>query len=297
MAHLEEGCSDEMTSENRFEPRAISGAHSEPRFQLSAKYLWILIVYGIPAMAVLSIIMTEIRSLTDNFIIEEIADRFILNNETSIPTLLSYFLMFTAAQLSILVFLSQQRNQRALFNLYWLLIALFFLVLAYDEVAQIHEKIPPPISKQRFKDHGWVFAGAVVALLLAICFIPFFRRGPKPLAKQLFWGAAIFLFGAIVIEAMSGLYADLVKKDRIYSLITVLEESVELLGIAYLNAVLVEHLGKQRFVLDFVRGDEHRLAVSGTDTQRELRYPENRNERDDRPNLPASAARSSAQEN
>lgn len=251
-----------------------SSALNEPRIQLSAKYLWVLIIFGIPAMAVLSVIMMEIKSLTDNDLIEEIADRFILNNETSFPTLLSYLLMFTASQLSLLVFFTQQKKQRALFNLYWLLIALFFLVLAYDEVAQVHEKIPPPIAKQRFKDHGWVFAGAAVALTLAICFIPFFRKGPQPLVRQLFWGAAIFLSGAIVIEAIGGAYADFVTKDRIYGLIAVLEESVELLGIAYLNAVLVEHLGRLSFVLSFVRGGEHWLAAPESETRQKARFPE-----------------------
>ncbi|WIY27729.1 hypothetical protein [Parasedimentitalea psychrophila] len=231
--------------------RQLPAAPDEIRLTLSSQYLWKFILYGIPAMAVLSVLMTLVKTRSDNFVIVEIADRFILNNEASIPTVLSFLLMLTAAQLAFLAFVSVQKHHKTALNLYWLAAGLILIALAYDEAAQVHETIKAVVMREVFQNHGWIFVAMPVVLTVAVFFVPFLRSLPPRLAKQLIIAIAIFLSGAIVIEGIGGLYNFQMGKDLIYRSITVLEESVELVGISYLNIVLLEHAARQRISLRF----------------------------------------------
>ncbi len=223
----------------------------ETEFPLSSKYLWLLIYYGIPAMAVISIVMTEVKARSQNTILIEIGDRFILNNELSIPTVLSFLLMVMAAQLAALTFFACQKNKKSALNLNWLLASAALVVMAFDEVAQLHERVPAPVFREYFLDHGWIFAGLMLLGALAIFCIPFMLSLPRYLVKQLFTAFAIFFFGAIVLEGIGGFYATRAGKDAFYYFMTTLEESAELVGITYLNVVLIEYVSKLRLVLRF----------------------------------------------
>lgn len=231
-------------------------APDEMKLTLSSQYLWQFILYCIPALAVLSVLMAEVKSRSDSFVIIEIADRFILNNEASIPTVLSFLLMLTASQLAFLAFVSAQKHHKTALNLYWLVAGLILIALAYDEAAQVHESIKAVLFREVFQNHGWIFVAMPVVLTVAVFFVPFLRALPPRLAKQLILAMAIFLSGAIVIEGIGGVYSFQMGKDLIYRCITVLEESVELVGISYLNIVLLEHAARQRISLRFCTADE-----------------------------------------
>ncbi|WP_170388020.1 hypothetical protein [Ruegeria atlantica] len=218
---------------------------------LSSRYLRWFCRYGVFILAALSVIMTWVKSESSNRAVIEIADRFILNNETSIPTVISFLLMVTAAQLATLIFIFQRRQQRSWLNLYWLLAALVLILLAYDEIAQVHESIPPPVFREVFLHHGWIFAGISVVSILLVMFVPFLRSLPSPLARKMLTAGAIFLFGAVVIEGVSGLYSTKMSKDFIYDLLTVLEESCELFGICFLNIALLDFIAGHNLVLRF----------------------------------------------
>lgn len=233
----------------------MAAAPDQITLTLSSHYLWHFILYGIPAMAVLSVLMTLVKGRSDNFVIVEIADRFILNNEASIPTVLSFLLMLTASQLAFLAFVSAQKHHKTALNLYWLVAGLILIALAYDEAAQVHESIKAVLLREVFQNHGWIFVAMPVVLTVAVFFVPFLRALPRRLAKQLFVAMAIFLFGAIVIEGIGGLYSFQMGKGLVYNGFMVLEESVELVGISYLNIVLLEHAARQRISLRFCGPD------------------------------------------
>lgn len=236
-------------------PAALK-APKEVTFTLSARWLRSFIFYVIPTLAVLSVLMTIVKMRSESTVIVEIADRFIFNVEASLPTVLSFVLMVTASQLCVLIFFSWRAIQRKSLNTYWLVLSVIMIALAYDETAQFHEKLPSPIFGDVLGSHGWIVIGITVLLVLAVLFVPFLLAIPRHLAKRLLLAAAIFLLGAIVIEGIGGLYAFRMGRNFVYRIITVLEESVELVGMSYLNFVLLEHVARQRLVLRFSDGGE-----------------------------------------
>ncbi|MGR3632190.1 MAG: hypothetical protein ACU0A8_08750 [Limimaricola soesokkakensis] len=232
--------------------------HSEPdehpkacALRLSPRWIRYFIVFGIPALALLSVAMSAIKVEGGNFIVNELADRFILNNEFSIPTLISIVLMFVASQLCALNYLYYRRLRRTPINTYWVLSSLILLAMAYDESAQIHESLRWSLFGNILNGQSWIFVGVPIVVVLGLLSIPFLISPPRRLKVELLKGATIFVFGALVIEGVGGLYKVGFGMDFVYVLISVAEEATELTGISYVNLALLNHAAQKGISVTF----------------------------------------------
>jgi uncharacterized BrkB/YihY/UPF0761 family membrane protein len=127
------------------------------------------------------------------------------------------------------------------------MMAVVFLFLSLDEVAQIHEKFGWLLPEQ-FDDlpiNTWIIIGVPIAAAVGIVFMPFLRRLPRRVLLGIVLSAAVFLTGAVVAETMSGMvyYTSwrITFPGFTWARITVAEEWLEMLGVILLIATLRGH--------------------------------------------------------
>lgn len=118
---------------------------------------------------------------------------------------------------------------------YWLLAGVA-LVLSIDEAIALHEEVLGEVGDQLVDGGGllhftWVVPGLVLAVVVGIAVLRASAALPAPVRRGLVLGGAVFLAGALGVEAISGAVFDARGHDRLYLLATTVEEGLELAGV------------------------------------------------------------------
>lgn len=129
----------------------------------------------------------------------------------------------------------------------WTLLALLFVYLSADEASAIHELSVKPLRSALGATgilyYPWVLVGALAVLLGAAGSRNFLAQLPRPTRRACILGAAVFVGGALGVEALSGLYAEAHGRDNLgYGLITTVEEGLEMIGVLIVLRGLLAHL-------------------------------------------------------
>lgn len=174
---------------------------------------------------------------------------FDLAAEANLPTWYQGLALFTTAMLLALVALASFL-QRLLFHAaYWLMLALGFLFLSFDELTQVHEALVKPVRRLMDIDGGlltigWVVPGAIAVGLVFVGFIPFLRSLPRATAIRFFVAGAIYVGGAIVLEAIG--HATLPEDGErtfFFKMLAMFEEVAEKAGVAFFLYAILLYLG------------------------------------------------------
>ena len=198
-----------------------------------------------------------------------------VDNEQTLPTLYSTAILFCCAGLAAVVgWAITPVDDRAA----WRTLAVIMAVAGFDEYAAIHERAIDPLRDQLAITSGplyyaWIVPGALVVVVLAMLFSGFLRRLPADTRYWFLVGGALFVFGAIGLEALAAGYVtgslevvtpgsdpNTARTDLVYAAITTVEETLEMVGAAvFLTAVVAHienHLGRRlSFGLPAVRPD------------------------------------------
>ena len=176
---------------------------------------------------------------------------FNVSQEQNIPTLFSVLLLITCSiLLSLTLYL--QHKQKAGLNMYWATLAIGFAFMAIDEFTELHENIgllfKPLIGSYShgFLYYSWVMPATALMIFLAVFYSSFLFKLPKTTRINFIIAAATYLTGLIGIEMLGGNYHELHGAGNfIYSLITTLEESLEMLGLILFIRALLDYLSTQ----------------------------------------------------
>lgn len=159
---------------------------------------------------------------------------FYMDSEMNLPT-------FYAAGLSILIGLSlffiawtAARNGKP-DRMYWIFLGLLFLFLPFDEIFSLHEMLTAPVQDRIYAVGvlywPWFLPLLPVLAVLFLTYLRFLLRLPRRTFVLLMVSAALFLGGAIVIEALGAAFADEYGLGNFpYALIATVEEATELTG-------------------------------------------------------------------
>ncbi len=169
-----------------------------------------------------------------------------VDNEYSLPTYFSAsLLLFASLLLAIISIL--KKNSRAPYALQWAILSFGFLYLAFDEATAIHEMLIRPMKEllggyaRGIFHFAWVIPGIAIILIFALMFLKFFFHLPSRTKLLVLVAATLFIGGAVGVELIGGSYRSLYGKSfsLLYSMITTLEESLEMVGvIVFLYALL-----------------------------------------------------------
>lgn len=173
---------------------------------------------------------------------------FNVNYEQNIPTLFSVILLLISGAL-LGVICCLHRKQHSEVSVYWGILSLGFIYMSIDEFAVLHEKLSNHITPL-IEDyaHGvlrfsWIIPAAILLLFLGLFFFKFLFSLPKTTRVNFITSGTIYLAGAIGMELPGAYYSALHGLENLtYSLITTLEESLEMLGLILFISALLDYL-------------------------------------------------------
>jgi hypothetical protein len=195
---------------------------------------------------------------------------FDLDSEQNIPTWYSVLQLAGCAGVLALIWTAKRRARETGAH-YWAVLGAGFLFMSLDELGELHERLMGPISRMVNADgqiHDksiWLLAAAPVVVLIGLYFVPFLRSIPHRHRIRFLAAGVIFLLGAMVFERVDDLYwvANGNRQDLTWSMLTTLEDSCEMFGVALFLFSLVRYVEETAGAIRFQLG-ESRAARSVT---------------------------------
>jgi hypothetical protein len=178
---------------------------------------------------------------------------FDFNEEQNIPTFYSATAMLFAASLIAIIAAAQWRF-RARDYLYWSLLFVIFLVLAFDELFQLHERLTRPtratlgLSDSTY--FAWTLPMGVLTIAIAALFLRFVLRLPSRIRNLFCLAGGMYVLGAIGMEVVGG---TLDRNPRFLGrvLVNTLEELLEMVAIVVLIRAVLLYLDHLSVTLRF----------------------------------------------
>lgn len=179
---------------------------------------------------------------TDNRVLNDIVNRFNLDEELSFPTWVSSVMAFIVAGLAWIVGKNQKQSKQ---RLIWYLISSVAMFISIDEVAALHELLLQGLhilahfgEKQSLLANAWLLIAPVIIIGFIVGVRLMNKNLPADTFKRLVVALLVYLLGALVVEYAS---IPLNKSSIIYNLVAVvIEESLELLGVwLVIRAILI----------------------------------------------------------
>lgn len=161
---------------------------------------------------------------------------FDVNSESNLPTWYSASLLLAAAVGTGLVAVLVARAGGRDAGRWWLLAGILAL-LSLDEASALHERLGGPaedlLGSTGVGPFVWVLPAGVLALVAGLSFLGFLGRLPAPVRRHLLGAGALFLTGAVLLEAVSGLVLEAAGDRAAYLLVTAAEEGTEMAAAAW----------------------------------------------------------------
>lgn len=156
-----------------------------------------------------------------------------INFEANLPTFFSALILVFATILLAIIAACHKKNgtpHRA-----WAGLAAVILFLGIDEATEIHEKVGqlvPYLLKLPSVYFAWVLPYAILTLIFAVVFFRFVQNLPPKTRLLLMTSGAIYVFGALFLEILVGVFVETVGISTVVAMIIgTLEESLEMLGV------------------------------------------------------------------
>jgi hypothetical protein len=184
--------------------------------------------------------------LPNFFLRDRLAGLFYLDTERNIPSLYSAStLLFCSILLATIAYAKKVAGKRDV--PYWGALSIIFLFLTWDEAVSLHEKLIDPLrsmlNTSGFFHFAWVIPGSIFVILCLLGFWGLLSVLPAKIRRLFLTAGAVYVGGALGIEMINGYYASLYGEQNIgYALLTTLEESCEMLGIAIFIYALLSYM-------------------------------------------------------
>lgn len=173
---------------------------------------------------------------------------FDFNQEANIPSFFSSLMLLTASLLLFLIYRIERKEGRK--SLGWLGLALIFIFLTLDEATQIHEFLIGFFRKNfgfsGYLYYAWIVPYTMVLLLLAVVYVPFFRRLKQSMFFIMMVSGAIFISGSVGMEMLGG---DTIENEGFglrYMVFYSIEETLEMIGVSLFIFGLLRFLSRKK---------------------------------------------------
>jgi hypothetical protein len=171
--------------------------------------------------------------------------------ELNVPAFYSATLMLFASALLAYIW-SNARARRDNRSYMWAVLAVGFLVMAFDELVSAHERLIEPMreiiggGRLGILYFPWVVPAFVLLIALAVFFRRFILDLPPRMQLLTGIGGIMFLTGAVGFELLEGYHVERASKETLqYFLLTTGEEFLEMTGVIVFIKALLEHLAAE----------------------------------------------------
>jgi hypothetical protein len=173
----------------------------------------------------------------------ELSNRFDLDDEASIPTWVSQFMLSFAAILAFVLARMSDGQRR----LAWYFVSMIVILASMDEVARLHELAVQSIHVKYFGAAGttiiknaWLIIVPFVVTAAGFAIFVLAKYLPKKTLKILMTATILYLTGAIGVEIIS---SGMNPNSWTYTtLVTAVEEGLELIGTAVLVFCIADYM-------------------------------------------------------
>jgi hypothetical protein len=211
------------------------------------------------------LVLADIGSQLSLLMFDNDLQKFDVELENNIPTWFSSTILLIGALLfSLIAALKWSGKDR--FALQWTGLAVMLFLMSADETASIHEmfnmKALPMVN---IDPDLWIVIAAPALLGIGALYFRFFMHLPARTRNLMLLAAGIYFFGALGFETIA--INDVVQVlyrgyNAIYSLLTLIEETMEMVGVALLIYTLLGYIGRE-FRLVRVEVDAAEPLVEG----------------------------------
>lgn len=182
-----------------------------------------------------------------------------LDIENNLPSFYSAMAIELCAILLCIIFL-HKKQQQAKGCWQWLVLAIIFAFLGFDETAQIHEEIgdffTTMVNASGILYFPWVVPYGIAVSIIGLAYLPWLLRLPRNTQIRFIIAGTLFLSGAIAMEMVSASYADLYDvSDWRYSITYTIEETLEMTGIILFIRALLLYIGESMRSVTIIVGD------------------------------------------
>jgi hypothetical protein len=173
---------------------------------------------------------------------------FSLDKEANVPSWFSSGLLLTAAAALALVALDALARH-APWRRHWAGLSLVFVALSLDETAELHERTGSWL-RDHLGLHGPLHYGGVVpalalALVVGITYVRFLRALPRATRLGILGAAAVYISGAVGVEAMTGWWAESHgSRSTALLVVSTIEENLELVGTTLFILVVLAYFAR-----------------------------------------------------
>ena len=172
---------------------------------------------------------------------------FNLDAESTVPSWYSSSALLAAA--GLLGLIARAERERASRDWrHWAGLAIIFVVLSLDETASVHELAIRPLQLALRPGgplaFGWVIPGAAFVALVGAIYLGFMLRLPPPTRRRFLLAGGLFVGGALGFEMVGGALYTAYGMGLETALASIVEETLEMVGIVVFIHALLGHLGR-----------------------------------------------------
>lgn len=185
---------------------------------------------------------------------------FDLNAEGNVSAYFSVLLLVTAGLL-LAVVASAERRRRVSPAWPWVVLAVGFLFMGFDEGFRVHERLIGPMRRLLGREelgiffYAWVIPAIGLVLLLIPVFLRFLLRLPRATAIRFLAAGGLYLGGAIGMELLGGMHAEVHGRENgTFAALAAVEESLEIAGVIVFIRAILHYLADEGFSLRVVGG-------------------------------------------
>jgi len=220
-----------------------------PLFSISPRIVTKILILAVLGFTIAGILSNFIEYFVGHESIvgtETFVELFDLGGEGNIPTWYATITLLLCSFLLATIFLAKKRQGDSHVT-HWMALSIIFLYISIDEAGEIHEKLTYPL-RTAFHTSGFLYYPAVIPgiaflLIFVIAYRRFLAGLPLKTRRQFLLAGAVFVGGAIGVEMLGASYISVHGGHNLtYSMITVVEEFLEMLGVIVFIRALVMYL-------------------------------------------------------
>ena len=219
--------------------------------RVSSRQIFRTHLFVITCLVLAPLLMHVVFLLTGHDYIFGIRPLFDLNKEKNVPALFSASAILISA-LTLFVLHRRYRLADREGATFFLIIGCVFLYLACDEAFSFHELLTPITNQQMnvggaFFKFSWIAPALLFSLVVFLFSLKFLWRTDPDMRKFLVLSGAVFITGAVGLEAAMGFYIESVTgpwtlwQNTVAFILSACEETMEMLGIALFLYGLLRH--------------------------------------------------------
>jgi hypothetical protein len=222
-------------------------------------HLSVLSAYRVLKVIVFILVLAHIIQITAYHLGHIDYVRFIdLDIENNLPSFYSSMAIELCAVLLFIIYLSKKQQLSGSWQ--WLMLAIIFAFLGFDETAQIHEEagdfVTQMVNASGILYFPWVLPYGIAVGILGLTFLPWLLRLPRDTQMRFIIAGTVFITGAIIIEMISARYADIYDvSDWRYSITYTIEETLEMAGIVFFIRALLLYISETVHSVTVIVGD------------------------------------------